>query len=1128
MDSEEPQTQHMMYAGALSASLASIKNQPLPSLLVPPLSAHLASEHRKNDQQRRSKNKKQRKRLQDAQRNVHRSSNHTKDKNNNRNHRTTTTTTTTITTSTSNKRGVQSAAKLAQRRTKMLQEEANLSNAVNERILVLSKVLPIEFLQGNALTRSFLQENGINVLNRIADRLLHSLKRDVWKMWSIQTIEKRKEELTTRLALFAQQGGMRKLKRMFAHAMRGRTLRMWNAWTTSTVVLRRIEQTPCAIVLQSYGRMFLVRNWLHCATASCIALQNMWRHHASRKITRAFVEHRLRVKTALKIQMRWRARCAWREVQEMRMQALKRQISSMNNAMNNTATSNFAAVSRMNRRSSLGSASGVGGTEQQRRQQQQQQQMAAFTNSFTDDLEREAEELMALAMTGNISMAEVKQRLQDIDQRMNAYKQQSFNAAVTIQKVYIHYRGRCQMIIKARHIRCTTLIQAGYRGYCGRRYASATLAIRRAVTEATRHSASFAITTKWRTYRVRTMQQEALRCIVEAVHEAQRSVACITIQNTFREVQLKQLLKEMEKDMIYAFEYSATNIQRVVRGHQHRVYCQSYRLCHVSASMIQRMFFCYRARRLGKKIVQSADVLTRWSRQTLYRIQLGTLRRRVLHRWARRRHMILRRIMSSWPGWASVGARRDRIINMNRAVRHHQKTMKSKHLLEMIKFIVIQKNTQLLYKKALKWWSKSQLSKGFRTYKSNVHDLIDTRNKVLNAIAWWNKKQMIRGWMQWKYYHGWKKIRALQYFHANQRYMTLLKKRALREFVRAVHAKRMQLIKAAQWFFATQLRQSWMQWKLYLQHRLTYHMNMHKAIQHAQEARPWYRETKGVKEWVRWLQDVKETKIRFQKAIGLWQGRRQGAAFRSWQLLVQLERANRLAEEYWNTKNRTAAVIVWNKWTKEKIVWRKKLVVLNKRAAKYWKGRKAAPPFLKWKAQWQKANADRLEREHIGRLLLQRVGRGMIGRKRAQTKRRINELMRPLRIEREEDVVYVTAEQVQAMRKSPEHPWLAVMYYSDFIQDGESLAATNYKLMTLAFAGAAIDMKNNWPVVHSIKVNALCSYEQEPATNVYGDAWGRGDSLMFGPSERLSKDLPVLRLWWQGEIDCFFFLHSML
>jgi hypothetical protein len=54
---------------------------------------------------------------------------------------------------------------------------------------------------------------------------------------------------------------------------------------------------------------------------------------------------------------------------------------------------------------------------------------------------------------------------------------------------------------------------------------------------------------------------------------------------------------------------------------------------------------------------------------------------------------------------------------------------------------------------------------------------------------------------------------------------------------------------------------------------------------------------------------------------------------------------------------------------------------------KYWKSRKAAPPFLKWKALWSQANKNRLEREKYARIVLQRVGRGLLGRKKAKIKR---------------------------------------------------------------------------------------------------------------------------------------------
>ena len=94
--------------------------------------------------------------------------------------------------------------------------------------------------------------------------------------------------------------------------------------------------------------------------------------------------------------------------------------------------------------------------------------------------------------------------------------------------------------------------------------------------------------------------------------------------------------------------------------------------------------------------------------------------------------------------------------------------------------------------------------------------------------------------------------------------------------------------------------------------------------------------------------------------------------------------------------------------------------------------------------------------------------------------------------------------------------FLAIMYYGEFLMDGDELPARNYKLMTSAFSGAAIDMLNNWPVVVSIKADAMSSYDEPEPPYFPGTTFSRGKSLMLGPSENLSQDLPILRLWWQG------------
>ena len=955
--------QNKMFA-PLSAQLQSPKNRP--SLAPPPpsLAKQHVLDHQKHHQQRRQRNQKCRKKLNHKRKKQFKSSNPATRNETKR--------------LLNNDQGVESAAQLAHRRSRMLQEESHLDDAIHERMLVLSKVLPAELLQGSALAQSFLQSNGINVLNKIADRLLNALKRDAWNIWLASTVEQREKELAARLAMFSQQGGMRKLKRLFGSAMQERTIRMWNIWRKSTVVLRHIEQLPNAIRIQSCMRMFLVRNWLSKATRSCLMFQQLWRTHASRQIIRAMMEHRLRENTVLKIQRRWRERCAWREVQQMRMNALKKQMNSMAGGRNSAELNN---ANRKNRKT----VALLGGEAED--VYDKEQQLASFSNSITDALEKEAEELMALAMTGHISMEEVKRRLQDIDNRMNAYKNKSYTSAIAIQNIYRRYISKCHFLIRMRNIKCATSIQAGYRGYCGRRYASATLSIHLALIEATRHSASFAITSTWRTYRVRKMQKEALLTLVNIIQETQRNVACIKIQDAFREQQLNQLLINMELEMTNAFEYAAVVIQKTIRGHQHYNYCKYYKICDTSVRVIQRMFYCYRAKGLGKKIVWAGDLLTRWSRSRLYHMKLNTLRRRVLHRWARRRHLILRRIMSSWPGWASVGARRDRVIKHGQAVRHYKLHIKSKIILHLQTFVALQHQLKLLYAKAYKWWKKSLLAKAFRTYKANVLEILNHKRLLLHAIGWWNKRSMVKGFMQFKLYYEWRLFRKNQYKEAFERYNALLKKRVVLQLVESVKEKKRQIMKAAQWFFATQQRQSWIQWKKYLAHRVAHHEQMKKGIDHANDARQWYREMKGLKRWMRWLKDRQFRKQQIENAVRLWSNQKISKVYRTWLLFVKLEKGKRLAIEYYNEKHRTLCVQHWHDWSVHKKIWRKKMVVLNKKAMKYWKSRKAAPPFLKWKALWSQANKDRLEREENARIVLQRVGRGLLGRKKAKIKR---------------------------------------------------------------------------------------------------------------------------------------------
>ena len=465
----------------------------------------------------------------------------------------------------------------------------------------------------------------------------------------------------------------------------------------------------------------------------------------------------------------------------------------------------------------------------------------------------------------------------------------------------------------------------------------------------------------------------------------------------------------MEADLIYALEYASINIQRIVRGYQGRQYAVLTRLQKEAASTIQQMFRCHRARTLGKRIIVSADLLTRWARTSLYKMKLNILRRKVLHRWGRRRHLILFKIMSVWPGYTNVGTRRMKIVKLGQAKRHYKLSVKRKAIQALKQFVVIQKHTKEMYEKAMKWWRKAELSKAWRTYKENVLDIIETRRKLLNAIAWWNKRTMIRGYLQWKKYHEWRQYRTQQYVDAAVRLIVLRKKRVFQEFKNAVEERRIAIMKAAQWFFSTKQRQSWIQWKKYLDHRQRHHERMALAIEHAAESRPYYREMTGVKRWVRWWNQQKENLKRYKRAIGLWQNRKKGSAFRSWQLLVRLQQADRKAEKYWNEKNSSETVIEWHEWAVNQKVWRKRLAIASKKAAKHFRARKWAPAFLQWKAVWSKANYERIELQKKSAATINRVGRGYMSRRLARAKRRINELMRPLKIAREEAVKYTNA-----------------------------------------------------------------------------------------------------------------------
>ena len=170
---------------------------PLPPLLVPPLSSHEHQQHQKNQHRRMKVSKKERRRLKVSKNKSHRTSKHVARASG----------------TTDNTTDEGHADALQQQVKRLRREEQVLSNSVDERIQVLSKVLPSEFLQGSII-QSYLQKNSITVLNKIANRIFNSIRKDAWKIWTEQTTNMREIALQARLSMFSQQGGIRRIKRI--------------------------------------------------------------------------------------------------------------------------------------------------------------------------------------------------------------------------------------------------------------------------------------------------------------------------------------------------------------------------------------------------------------------------------------------------------------------------------------------------------------------------------------------------------------------------------------------------------------------------------------------------------------------------------------------------------------------------------------------------------------------------------------------------------------------------------------------------------------------------------------------------------------------------------------------------
>lgn len=174
--------------------------------------------------------------------------------------------------------------------------------------------------------------------------------------------------------------------------------------------------------------------------------------------------------------------------------------------------------------------------------------------------------------------------------------------------------------------------------------------------------------------------KEEIRIMLELVEKARRLASALSIQKCYRN---KATARAIENYLIRLRKLeirAAVLVQSVTRGHKARKRFREmtlvYRARMNAATTIQRVF----RGRLGRK---RADMIrnfesrmirvTRALREGWRRRKLWKLRRRVLHRWRRKRRALMRPLLRAWSAWTleTLRLRADKMRNALKMWKFH-------------------------------------------------------------------------------------------------------------------------------------------------------------------------------------------------------------------------------------------------------------------------------------------------------------------------------------------------------------------------------------------------------------------------------------------------------------------------
>jgi hypothetical protein len=953
----------------------------------------------------------------------------------------------------------------------MKKQESKLSKDIEDRMLQISRVLPPEMISSFYIN-NFMKKKGPGALKLIINALVTSKLRQGLDIWSSKVEKIKAAEKATRTDVFNQQGGLRRIKRMLDAAMMERTIRCFGVWLNHTVKLRAIFQTPYTIVIQKYFRRYIRRKCFVEVVNAAKTIQLIWRGVVGRRLYLAARLRRKQNKAAIIIQRNWRVVLGQLAAARMRLSLANSRIGSLTG--------------------SIGSASKPG----------------TSGASAIGSLAYEGQKLLEAAMRGELDMKTVKERLAKLEAAVERAKQAAIAAAKVIQRAWRCYVAREVLKRKVLCQASALKIQSFYRMHRAIMFVSVIKTMRQTLIKANRHVAAMKVQKAFEDYRYRLNQQAATTMIISAIRASQQQVAAITIQDAFRKYQVDLMLLEMEHQIQELVEFSVRKMQRVARGFLTRLFVRRMKVQIVAARKIQRKVRGYLGIVEGLRRRSASNLLGAWGREALYQLRLRRLRRRVYHRWGRKRYKTLSRAFMGWPGWTEVATRRSKLIKSVKADMHYKKTTKCKYWRRCADFLHLCREEKRKLNQAIKLWELATYRRIYVTWHSNVLDILEFKAKLKFAVQWWKNKEYAAGFGKFAAYRLWRIRRREQKEIARRHLVKQRKRNTLIWLSKCVASRKKQLMDAMAWFLSSHTRNSFRKLKLYVAWRRKHRAQILEGENHFQEAFFHYGKIHAVNKWLKWLEEEKQMRARLTKALAYWRKAQMGRLFRQWTVFKNETKAEKdrqkLAIQYYKKHFGGGAIQYWDTWAKAQADWRRRLFRDTKKAVAFFRKRKFAMPFFTWKEFWRIVTEERRIMKNKMSIEIQRVWRGHRGRKWAHQRRKILAMLRKHVVENEEEVELADADTFREMQLEKE--WVLVMFFAEFA----TFDNPNYTLMKSAVAGAAIDLKRlSWPQVFTVKADALSKFTRvcNPAMRV---------TSTLGHAEKIPPDLPYIRLYWKG------------